>query len=72
MKNTGTCPKCGSNEICRIPGWVGAYGSGSNIPVGFMGAAKVARYLCCGCGYAEEWVEERRDIDRLVKKYGKE
>lgn len=72
MKNKNTCPKCGSREICRIPGWVGAYGSGNNIPVSFFGKAKVARYLCRNCGYTEEWVEERKDIERLAKKYGEE
>ena len=31
MKNSHTCPKCGSRDIVRIPDHPGRYASGSNI-----------------------------------------
>ena len=30
----------------------------------------VARYVCRGCGYVEDWVESRRDLERLRKAFG--
>ena len=49
MKNTKKCPKCSSNDIMIIPGQVGSYGTGNNIPMGGLtmrSYVKVARYLC--------------------------
>lgn len=71
MKQRHICPKCGSSDILRIPGSVGAYGVGNNIQVGFsnFSAVPVQRYLCCGCGYSEEWID-REDLPKLKKKYG--
>lgn len=69
MKNTKMCPKCNSQEIIEIPGSTGAYGTGNNIRVGMtvMSAVPVNRYLCCNCGYSEEWIDQE-DIS-LVKKH---
>ena len=66
MKNTKTCPKCGSKDIIMIEGNIGAYGSGNNIPAGFSihSSVKVNRYLCCGCGFSEEWID-RSDISKV-------
>ena len=68
MKTTKICPKCGGNDVLKIKGQVGAYGMGNNIPMGWS-YAKVDRYLCCGCGYSEEWVD-REYIEKLKAKYG--
>lgn len=66
MKTTKICPKCGSNEIVRIDGYAGAYGSGNNIMLGatIFSAVNVNRYICCRCGYSEEWVD-REDIVKI-------
>ncbi|MPW26439.1 hypothetical protein GC105_11625 [Alkalibaculum sp. M08DMB] len=71
MKNTKTCSKCNSKNIIRIPGKAGAYGSGNNIMTGMsiFSAVKITRYLCCECGYSEEWIEDKKDIDKLIVKY---
>lgn len=70
MKNSGRCPKCGCREILRISGKAGAYGSGNNIPTGMtiFSAVPVHRYLCCGCGHSEEWVD-LEDIPRLKDRF---
>lgn len=67
MRRTITCPKCGNHDILKIPGYAGAYGCGNNIQLTFS-AVKVHRYLCCGCGFSEEWVD-KEDISRLKKRY---
>lgn len=70
MKNTNTCPKCQSKDILIIPGNAGAYGSGNNIQVGWsnLSAILVNRYVCCNCGYSEEWID-KEDVSKLKKKY---
>jgi predicted nucleic-acid-binding Zn-ribbon protein len=71
MKNSKKCPKCESPDIARIPGKVGAYGSGNNIQVGatLFGAVEVTRFLCQNCGFSEEWVESKDDLKKIGKKF---
>ncbi len=70
MKMKKICPKCGSTDIVVVPGKAGAYGVGNNIQVGLtnFSAVLVDRYVCCSCGYSEEWIE-KEDIPTLKKKY---
>ena len=70
MKTTHICPKCASADILRIEGSAGAYGTGNNIQVGLtnLSAVLVHCYVCCRCGYSEEWID-REDIPKLEKKY---
>ena len=70
MKNRKICPKCNSTDIIKIPGKAGAYGVGNNIQVGWSNffAVLVHRYLCCSCGYSEEWID-KEDIRKLKEKY---
>ena len=70
MKNSNKCPKCGSPEIIKIKGKAGAYGSGNYIEVGIFSTAGVDRYLCCECGYSEEWISKDK-LDAIKKKYEK-
>ncbi|MGE4276198.1 MAG: hypothetical protein AB7E30_03355 [Lawsonibacter sp.] len=63
MKNTKICPKCGGVDVVGIPGGF----IGKNwLPVG-METVAIDRWVCCSCGYSEEWIE----ADKLekVKKY---
>jgi len=71
MKNTKICTKCNSKEILRIPGEVGVYGVGNNIVIGktIFNAVKVTRYLCCECGFSEEWIDNKSDIEKIHNKY---
>ena len=66
MKNSKTCPKCGSYDIIRIDGYAGPHGSGNNIMVGMsiFSAVNVNRYICGSCGYSEEWIDQK-DIERV-------
>ncbi|WP_132249065.1 hypothetical protein [Natranaerovirga pectinivora] len=71
MKNLKVCPKCNGIDIIRIPGKAGAYGTGNNIMTGstIFSAVKVTRYLCCDCGYTEEWIDNKEDINKLRKSF---
>lgn len=72
MRDSHTCPKCGCREILRIEGYVGAHGIGSNITAGatIFSSVKLPRYICCRCGYLEEWVD-RKDLPKLIEWYHK-
>lgn len=60
MKNTRVCPKCSGTDIIRFDGWSGAHGAGNNIQVGvtIFSAVNVNRYVCCDCGFTEEWIDQ--------------
>ncbi len=70
MKNAKACPKCSGKDILAVPGQVGAYGAGNNIIAGktVFSAVLVNRYICCNCGYSEEWIDTE-DMAKLKKKY---
>lgn len=62
--------ECNSADIIRIKGNAGPYGTGNNIQTGLsnFSAVLVHRYLCCSCGYSEEWID-KEDLEKLKKKY---
>ena len=66
MKNSKTCPKCGGSNIVRIDGYAGPYGTGNNVMVGasIFSAVKVNRYVCCTCGFIEEWIDAK-DLEKV-------
>ena len=67
MKNTKRCPKCQSGNIVRFDGSVGAYGSGNNLITGntIFSGVNVNRYICCSCGFTEEWID-KEDLSKVV------
>jgi ribosomal protein S27AE len=70
MKNSKTCPKCQSGDILRI-GY--QWGDQNFIPLGTWKLAmpvRVTRYLCGACGYSEEWIDSRDDIEKLRPRAG--
>lgn len=71
MKNTKCCPKCHSDEIMKIPGTPQSHGYGNNIKVGItiFSAILVTKYLCCNCGFIEEWVDDSQDIEKIKNYY---
>ena len=72
MKNTGRCPKCGSSEIVRVPDHPGRYASGNNIYTSrgtLFGKIPVIRHVCCRCGYVENWVERREELEKIRRAF---
>ena len=53
MKNTKKCPKCSGENIVRVDGRCGPYGSGNNIMLGatIFSGVNVNTYICTDCGY---------------------
>ena len=72
MKFTHACPKCSSVDIVKVPGRATGYGAGSVIQIGatMFNVAPVSRYVCCNCGFLEDWVDLPEDIARVQTKYG--
>ena len=69
MKNTKSCPKCGSTDIVRIPDNLNRHASGNNIYTStytLFGKIPVIRYVCCSCGYAENWVENEEELEETL------
>ena len=67
MKNTHICTKCNGSNIIRIEGSVrGISGAGNNISLAGNSilAVNVHRYLCCECGFSEEWID-KEDIAKI-------
>jgi len=70
MKNNNPCPKCGGTDILHVTTNNNQYGN--TIMTGmtaFSGVVLVQRYVCCDCGYSEEWIAAE-DIAKLKKKFG--
>lgn len=67
MKNANVCPKCRSGNIVRIDGYAGAYGTGNNVMTGksIFSAVNVNRYVCCDCGFTEEWID-KADLEKVA------
>lgn len=67
MKNTKQCPKCGSGDIACVPDNAHRYLANSICVTKAVWVKRipVARYVCCGCGYVENWVENRSAIEEV-------
>ncbi len=73
MKNAHICPKCGAHDIVRVPDQPRRHASGSNIyttAFTLLGKIPVIRYVCCDCGYVENWVETQRELDEIRQTFG--
>lgn len=68
MKNERKCPKCGGTDILKIM-TDKVDRSGTRILCGVFSVVVVPRYVCCGCGYTEEWIA-KEDIPKLRKAFG--
>ena len=70
MKNHKQCPKCGGNNIVIIHNDGYPEGpNGNNIMCGstiLSGLVYAERYICCDCGYTEEWID-KRNLPTLLK-----
>ena len=73
MKQTLCCPKCGAREIVRVPDHPGRHASGNNIDTTawtLLWKIPVIRYVCCGCGYVENWVESPEELAEIRRVFG--
>lgn len=73
MKNTEKCPKCSSGNIVRVPDNPYRHASGNNIyttTATLIGKIPVIRYVCCNCGYVENWIERGSELDKIRRTFG--
>ena len=69
MKNSNTCPKCQGSKIMKVPGEAANKNVSNLIMTGMFSAVPVDRYICEGCGFAEEWVTLESDLAKLKQKF---
>ena len=72
MKNTNCCPKCSSKNIACVPDNAHRYLANSIAitNIAWVKRIPVARYVCCDCGYVENWVETKKDRDEIKHTFG--
>ena len=64
MKNSGICPKCKSDCISEIE----SDSLGARIKTGAFSIAGSSYFVCCNCGYTEEWITDKKDLEKLATK----
>jgi ribosomal protein S27AE len=71
MKHAKNCPKCGGDEILKIPGMRPYRRNNGHISCGRTALDDVLleRYVCTKCGYSEEWVNPG-EMHMLKEHYG--
>ena len=69
MKNTGKCPKCGTDNILSFQ----SHSDFNLIRLGlFSGPVLLRRFVCGQCGFVESWVENSEDLNSLREKFRKD
>lgn len=66
MKNSFQCPKCNSTEVVEV---LGQRFSQQNVPLNTW-QTKIGiqdRYICCNCGYTEEYTRLNDDFKNWAK-----
>lgn len=71
MKHTHICPKCHSDYVVKISGDISEIGNYMVLGMTKLSAVCVDRYVCCDCGYSEEWIEEN-GLKSIQKKFPKQ
>lgn len=70
MKNTHTCPKCKGTDIVRVGGGHEPHDNRIQVGWSIFSSVPVHRYVCCDCGFSEEWIDQE-GLAQLKEKFGK-
>ncbi len=69
MKHTHCCPKCGSKNISKIEG--GAFKGNYYNTVSFgIHTIYLTRYVCTLCGFTENYIDDKKDLEKINKRFG--
>ncbi|MDF2698605.1 MAG: hypothetical protein K0Q49_161 [Haloplasmataceae bacterium] len=70
LKNTKICPKCNSNEIVKAKYGFNKGPRNTIFTKGLIsGAVFPTMYICCKCGYLEEWIENEHDLVKIINTF---
>ncbi|MBQ4344019.1 MAG: hypothetical protein IJC38_09050 [Erysipelotrichaceae bacterium] len=68
MKQSKQCPKCHSANLVRYSGNdnTSSKSYSNSIALGnpVWELVKINRYICCECGYTEEWID-KKDLEKI-------
>lgn len=67
MKNSNPCIKCHSVEIRSISGKYPFSEQDNMAKISAFKKMYITRYVCISCGYSEEWIEKKEDLEYLRK-----
>lgn len=72
VKNSKCCPKCSSHNIVRVPDDAHRYLANSLCITKVVTVERipVVRYVCCDCGYVENWIENKHEMDKIKHAWG--
>ena len=68
MKHKNACIKCHSVDIRKIEGKRRMSEPHNFDKVGALKKILITRYVCISCGYTEEWIDKKGDLEYLAKK----
>lgn len=68
MKHKNACVKCNSVDIRKIEGKRRFSDDVNSAKVGAFKKIYITRFVCVSCGYSEEWIEKKGDLEYLAKK----
>lgn len=70
MKYAKQCPKCGSTDLILYhnDGFPDDSKRGIMVGITIFSSVPMERYICCNCGYTEEWVD-RSCIEELKRSH---
>ena len=69
MKNVNKCTKCGSIEVLRVKGQSQGYGPGNNLQLSLFSQVLVSKYVCCTCGFIEDWIDNPQNMEKVRNYY---
>ena len=71
MKQKQVCPKCNHTNILYCKGEAHSETGDNSIVFGLFSVVPIDRYVCCSCGYVEDWVDTQY-LETLKKQYRKD
>ena len=67
MRDGHPCHKCHGVDIRKIKGKFPFSEHHNMAKVGLFKKIFITRYVCISCGYSEEWIEKKEDLEYLAK-----
>ncbi len=67
MKHQNACIKCNAVDIRKIKGKRPMSEPYNFAKVSAFKKIYITRYVCVSCGYSEEWIDRKQDLEYLAK-----